>query len=327
MPPQPMPQSAPSVPPPTPLELLAAELGNNARRIEREVRLQVAAELAELRAARAEHELRFAAFEKLLADGLEQLGAAEGPPGPAGPPGPQGEPGEAMVGPAGERGAPGATGATGEAGPAGPAGPPGPSGEPGGPGEAGERGDLGIQGVAGEAGPAGPPGDRGEPGPEGPRGMLPAAVAWSDQVHYAGAVVTHGGATWQALRDTGRSPPGDDWQLLAAAGRDGRSLAFRGTWKAGRQYAYLDVAAHDGGSWVALQDAPGPCPGDGWQLLASRGKAGPPGPVGAAGDRGYPGPPAPAPKDLSIDADTGLLTLTLADGSTLTADLYPLLVR
>lgn len=156
--------------------------------------------------------------------------------------------------------------------------------------------------------------------------MLPAVTAWSDQVHYAGAVVMHGGATWQALRDTGRPPPGDDWRLLAAAGGDGRSLAVRGTWKAGGEYAYLDVAAHDGGSWVALQDAPGPCPGDGWQLLASRGKAGPPGARGERGDRGNPGPPAPQPESLTVD-DNGVQTLRYSDGSTIQCDLYPLFSR
>lgn len=97
-------------------------------------------------------------------------------------------------------------------------------------------------------------------------------------------------------------PPGRDGKSIVGpagepgpAGRDGadgRSLAFRGAWKGGKDYGYLDVVAHDGGSWVALQDAPGPCPGDGWQLLASRGKAGPPGPRGEQGERGYPGPPA-----------------------------------
>jgi hypothetical protein len=287
-------QSPLSVPPPTPLEALAAELGSNARRLGRELRLELAAAradlaaaIAELRAARAEAENRERAALQQLAEQAALLAATPGPPGPSGE---RGAPGEAIAGPPGERGDPGAPGA------------------------------------AGEPGPPGPPGERGD---EGPRAMLPPVVPWSDRVHYAGAAVTHGGASWQAIRDTGRPPPGDDWQVLAAAGRDGangRSLAFRGAWKGIRDYAYLDVVAHDGGSWVALQDAPGPCPGDGWQLLASRGKAGPPGARGEVGERGCPGPAAPAPQSLSVD-DAGILTLTLADGSTLTADFYPLLIR
>jgi hypothetical protein len=236
-----------------PLDALAAELGADVSRMERELRL-------EMRAALAEAELRFRALEQRIAEQAAQLAAT---PGPVGPPGRDGE------------------------------------------------------SIAGPPGPAGPP------------GLLPAVTEWRAGVHYADAVVGHTGSLWQAIRDTGTTPPSEDWQVLAAAGADGsngRSLAFRGAWKGGRDYGYLDVVAHDGGSWVALQDAPGPCPGDGWQLLAARGKAGPPGARGERGERGYPGPAAPAPQSLAVD-EAGILTLTLADGSTLSADFYPLLVR
>jgi hypothetical protein len=74
---------------------------------------------------------------------------------------------------------------------------------------------------------------------------------------------------------------------------------------------------------VARQDDPGPCPGDGWQLLAGHGKTGKPGPQG---ERGPPGPPGPAARALAVDAE-GLLTLTNADGSVVTCDFYPLLAR
>jgi len=46
------------------------------------------------------------------------------------------------------------------------------------------------------------------------------------------------------------------------------------------------VVALNGGSFVALKDAPGPCPGSGWQLLASQGKR------GVAGEKGERGPKA-----------------------------------
>jgi hypothetical protein len=42
----------------------------------------------------------------------------------------------------------------------------------------------------------------------------------ADAVHYPGDVVTHDGSTYQALRDTARAPPVDDWICLARAGRD-----------------------------------------------------------------------------------------------------------
>jgi hypothetical protein len=158
---------------------------------------------------------------------------------------------------------------------------------------------------------------------------LPSVATWKARVHYTAAVVTHRGATWQAIRDTGTEPPGEDWLGLAAAGcdgNDGRSFRVRGAWDAAGAYEGLDVVVRDGSSFVALYDAPGACPGDGWQLLARSGRAGPPGPRGADGERGYPGLPGPAPRGLAVD-DAGILTLTLSDGSVLTADFYPLLIR
>jgi len=47
-----------------------------------------------------------------------------------------------------------------------------------------------------------------------------------------------------------------------------------------------DVVALNGGSFVALKDAPGPCPGPGWHLIASQGKRGA---AGEKGERGAPG--------------------------------------
>ena len=50
---------------------------------------------------------------------------------------------------------------------------------------------------------AGPPG---QPGPPGPPGRLPLAKAWEpSQVFYSGDVVVHRRATYQCLRDNGRS--------------------------------------------------------------------------------------------------------------------------
>lgn len=157
-------------------------------------------------------------------------------------------------------------------------------------------------------------------------GLVPRIIEWRAGVHYEGAAVTHARATWQAVRDTGSEPPGDDWRLLAAPGSDGRTPSFRGAWKAAGAYQALDVAMVDGSSFIALRDAPGPCPGDGWRLLAGRGKSGPPGPPGAQGERGWPGPPGASVASLAVDAD-GLLTLRMSDGTALTADFYPVLAR
>jgi len=128
--PTPNESSAPSMPPIiSPLEALAAELGANAARIEREVRLQVAGKLAELRAEVLSLKLQ---MHELTTERLGQLRDGE--------PGPQGERGAA-----GERG---------ERGEAGPAGAEGPAGEPGAPGPPGEPGaSFTIRGTwaAGEA--------------------------------------------------------------------------------------------------------------------------------------------------------------------------------
>lgn len=164
------------------------------------------------------------------------------------------------------------------------------------------------------------------PPPEpGPPGKLPLVRAWADGVHYEADVVTHAGAVYQAQRDTGRAPPHDDWLLIAAAGApgdEGRSLTIRGTWSAAETYRRLDVVALNGGSFAARRDDPGPCPGEGWQLIASQGKPGKPG-VDAKGRPGDPGPPVVA---VAID-EQGLLTLVNADGSEVRCDLYPVLAK
>jgi hypothetical protein len=66
-----------------------------------------------------------------------------------------------------------------------------------------------------------PPPEKGPKGDDGPPGKLPTVRAWANEVHYEGIVVTHAGATWQALRDTGREPPHEDWTCLAAPGDNG----------------------------------------------------------------------------------------------------------
>ena len=122
-------------------------------------------------------------------------------------------------------------------------------------------------------------------GTPGRDGTLPVVEPWSDRVYYRSAVVSHAGSLWQASTDTGREPPHADWTCLAAKGEDGLTPEFVGTHEDGGEYRRLDVVALNGGSFVALRDAPGPCPGDGWQLLVARGKPGQ-AVKGEKGDRG-----------------------------------------
>lgn len=177
-----------------------------------------------------------------------------------------------------------------------------------------------VRAMVAEAVAALPPAER---GPEGPPGKLPLVRAWEDRVHYETDVVSHAGGTYQALRDTGREPPHEDWICLAAPGpagergQDGRSFVVRGTYNAATDYQAFDVVALGGSSFVALRDAPGVCPGDGWQLVASQ---------GGRGRQGDPGPPGPALKALTLDGD-GIQTAINADGSTVTCDMYPVLSK
>jgi hypothetical protein len=136
-------------------------------------------------------------------------------------------------------------------------------------------------------------------------------------VHYEGDVVTHQGGTYQALCDTGRAPGTDDWICLAAPGRDARSPTPRSTFDAEASYRALDVVALNGGSFIARRDDPGPCPGDGWQLLARQGQRGIAGPRGEKGERGERGAAPSAPNLASWKLDRARYTATpiMSDGS------------
>jgi hypothetical protein len=172
-----------------------------------------------------------------------------------------------------------------------------------------------LQSDAEMRGPPGPSGPRGE---EGPPGKLPMVKLWvPETVYYAGDVIAFNGGTFQAKRDTGQPPSHADWICLAAAGRDGNSITVRGTFDATAEYRRLDVVALNGGSFVALKDAPGPCPGPGWQLLASQGKRGV---AGEKGERGHPGPRGDAGASgasivgWKIDRERYVATPAMSDG-------------
>jgi hypothetical protein len=134
-------------------------------------------------------------------------------------------------------------------------------------------------------------------------------------VHYEGAVVTHQGGTFQALCDTGRAPGTDDWICLAAAGRDARTPTPRSTFEADAAYRWLDIVALNGGSFIALRDDPGPCPGEGWQLMTRQGQRGIAGQKGERGPAGERGAAAPKLVSWKLDREKYLATPVLSDGS------------
>jgi integrin beta 3 len=245
----------------SPLEALADELGAFAARVEREISLSLSTALAELRASRAEIELK---VERAVAERLAAL--QDGQPGPPGPPGNSGEPGEAIPGPAGEPG------------------PPGPPGEPGEPGPPGEPAPPP------EPGPPGPPGEPGPSGPPGPTGKFIPPKEWRPGIHYDSSLVTHKGSTYCAARDTAEQPPHDDWIIVAACGEAPYVGEVCGLYDPLRQYRKYDLVTFRDSEWRARCDDPGELPGDGWAISARAGSRGKP---GEKGDRGAPGTPAP----------------------------------
>jgi hypothetical protein len=164
---------------------------------------------------------------------------------------------------------------------------------------------------------------RGQAGPVGPAGKLPIAQEWTrETVFYEGSVVTYDGGAYQALRDTGEPPDNEThWQRLAAPGRDAKSIRHRGTHKEGLDYAAYDAVALNGGSFLALRDNPGPCPGPGWQLLAAPGKRGVAGERGPQGNRGLAGVAGPPGKDAAtivgwtLDRASYTVTPVMSDGT------------
>jgi hypothetical protein len=290
-----------------------------------------------------------------------ERGGPAGEPGPIGPQGPTGERGEqgppGTVGPSGpaglagergEKGAPGEAGIAGRDGRDGAVGPSGPQGEKGGPGPQGPPGERGAQGpegppgadgidgtdgADGSPGPRGERGEKGDPGVrgvEGPPGKLPIAKIWrQDEIAYEGAVVTYAGALWQAVKDTAQAPGHKDWICLAAAGRDGASINPRGLYQEASDYQRLDLVALNGGSFIAKEDDPGPCPGAGWQLVASQGSRGIKGEKGIGergpkGDKGDKGESAPRLVSWRIDRGNYRAIARMSDGSELVMELREL---
>lgn len=86
-------------------------------------------------------------------------------------------------------------------------------------------------------------------------------------------------------------------------------------------YRAMDVVSFNGSEWRAKQDDPGPLPGDGWMLSASKGKRGEKGDKGDRGDKGTPGAPGASLCAGYVDNDSLRLVLTRDDGEEVSIDL------
>jgi hypothetical protein len=146
-------------------------------------------------------------------------------------------------------------------------------------------------------------------------GKLPVAKTWRpESVTYQAELVCHEGALYQARQDTAQAPGGPDWVCVARAGRDALTPNCRGTYKPGGNYKYLDIVVLNGDSFIARKADPGPCPSDGWQLIAARGPRGEKGLPGPRGEKGERGEPSSLIVGWEIDRPTYRAFPVLADG-------------
>ena len=118
-------------------------------------------------------------------------------------------------------------------------------------------------------------------------------------------------------------PPGE--AIQGPPGKDGRSQTFLGPYKTGEPYKFDDVVTVDRGSFVAVENEPGPCPGPSWRLLAGGGKRGERGEKGERGERGMVGERGADGASIVggvIDHKAMKLLLERSDGGTVAVDVY-----
>jgi len=102
---------------------------------------------------------------------------------------------------------------------------------------------------------------------------------------------------------------------LPADGKDAYPGQACGLHDPAAAYRALDIVSFNGSGWIAKVDNPGELPGDGWMLLAQRGKPGKP------GDPGKEGRAASEVVALYTDPKAMQLILTKDDGTEMKADL------
>jgi hypothetical protein len=197
-----------------------------------------------------------------------------------------------------------------------------------------DKGDLGERG---EAGPSGRDGSDGKDGVGLAAALInrdgELVVTTTDgQIRELGLVVGRDGRDGVDGKD---GLPGRDGQAGergekgedGTAGRDGKDAypgEARGLFDPAAEYLARDIVALNGSAFMARRDNPGECPGDGWMLLASRGKRGERGETGERGPEGKSGKDGAQPIALKFDADTMQFITVLDSGEMLEADFGPI---
>lgn len=97
----------------------------------------------------------------------------------------------------------------------------------------------------------------------------------------------------------------------------GPGYRWRGTWDAGTTYFANEIVSYQGSSWVATATTRGTAPrvSAAFDLLASKGDAGPQGPTGATGSPGPPGPTG-SPGEIGPEGPAGPIGLAGPRGFT-----------
>lgn len=169
-------------------------------------------------------------------------------------------------------------------------------------GERGEKGDPGEKGDRGDQGIAGSDGSNGADGRDGADADMEALERKLEELVAAIPVPKDG-------KDGADAYPGE----------------ARGLFDPAAEYLARDVVALNGSAFMAKIDNPGDCPGEGWMLLAQRGKRGEKGDRGERGITGINGKDGAQPVGLVFDADKMEFRMVLDSGEECTADMEPIL--
>lgn len=208
----------------------------------------------------------------------------------------------------------------------------------------GNNGRDGIDGAPGKDGENGQPGrdgTDGAPGVDGQNGV--DGKDGRDGLDVSNIEAVQDGAALELSFTVGETrsifelalpqgPAGQDGKdgdqgLPGEPGENAYPGEARGLFSEEETYRALDVVSFNGSEWRAKMDEPGPIPGDGWMLSASRGKRGDRGERGEVGKDGAQGKDGSSVVAAYVDTNKMKMVLTRDDGGEVEADLYDLATK